>query len=86
MYTYKGQSLLKLKRWHEALRVYDLAIESDRQYGDAYIGRIEALKGLNRMDEANRTSADILKGNGYYYFDNQAIKIEFYDHHSLLNN
>ncbi len=75
MYTYKGQSLLKLKRWDEALRVYDLAIESDRQYGDAYIGRIEALKGLNRIDEADKTSADILRGN--FYFVNHATKIEF---------
>jgi tetratricopeptide (TPR) repeat protein len=81
MLASKGESLLKLNRYNEALTVFELAIENDRQYGDAYIGKIKALQKLNRVDEANRTTTDVLRGDKY--FINKLTRIQLQSYHSL---
>ena len=49
---FRGETFVRLERYEEALTVCDLVIRNDDLYGDAYIVKTEALRMLNRLDEA----------------------------------
>jgi len=48
----KGAALNGLKRYEEALVTFDQAIQLDRNYTDAYVGKVTALEGLGKPTEA----------------------------------
>jgi len=75
IHTYKGETFVKLERYEEALTVCDLVIRNDDLYGDAYIVKTEALRMLNRLDEAEECRKMACSGN--CYFINSKSKILF---------
>ena len=73
--TYRGEAFVKLGRYEEALTAYDLVIRNDKRYGDAYLGKTEALSMLNRLDEA--VECCNMASSGNCYFINSKSKILF---------
>ena len=49
IYTQKGEALLSLGRYQEALDAFCEAILYDKLYGNAYVGGIKALEKMNRF-------------------------------------
>ena len=75
IHTYKGETFVRLERYEEALTVCDLVIRNDDLYGDAYIVKTEALRMLNRLDEAEECYEMAFSGD--CNFTNSNTKIYF---------
>ncbi len=51
-YIYQARNFAKQQKWDQAIRYYDLALEADPQYADAYAGRGIARLNLKKVKEA----------------------------------
>ena len=52
MWGLKGETLLILKRYGEALQAFEKSLKFDKKDADSWDGKAEALHGLNKHEEA----------------------------------